>query len=141
MLNDGRPARIYIADTHVDDRVVQSKQGGGEFRIRSQTGYLHGANPMGLAEIQVNLQDGAPPYRPGVYEISARSFEVKGNFGRLDLAFGGIKLLPVRDDDPAGIDCLRMVDALRGGSQPPVAQPGSDPDIGDGTDEARGKRK
>jgi len=110
MSNHGRPARVYIPSSEVNDRMVQAKD-GGEFRIRSQLGYLYGHSPMGLLEAEINLDRDDPAYAAGVYEISGASFEVKG-YSRLSLVFGGIKLIPCQKNDDAAAACQRMVDAL-----------------------------
>lgn len=75
----------------VDRRSGTSSKTGKEYSIIEQRAYVHlGADyPQ---QIKINLEEGQPPYRAGMYQLSLDSLDV-GSFDRLQVR--RVKLIPV----------------------------------------------
>lgn len=85
--------KIEIKSAEVREKAGTSKRTGRPYSIREQSAYLHVAGEAYPVRCVLQVEDGAEPYAPGVYE-TADELRV-GDFGRLAVS-RGLRLVPLK---------------------------------------------
>lgn len=89
--------RIEVVSTTVDEKHGTSRKSGKPYAIREQNAYAHVLDESGKpakypVQCRIGLEENAPPYTPGMYQLDPRSIFV-GEFGRLSI--GRLRLVPL----------------------------------------------
>ncbi len=88
--------KIEIKSDRVDE--YHGQKDGRQFVIRNQTGWLHVDGSQDYPErVKVRIDDGQPPYAPGMYLIADESYYIN-RFGSLQL--GALRLVPLAKSSP-----------------------------------------
>lgn len=85
--------KIEVKSNEVNVKSGNAKRTGMPYTIREQEAYLHVPGAAYPERCVLNLEDGAEPYAPGMYE-SANELYV-GDFGRLAVS-RRMALTPIR---------------------------------------------
>lgn len=90
--------KIEIVSTTVNEKAGTAKRTGKQYHIREQGAYVHVLDEAGKparypVACVVPLEEDAPPYQPGMYQIDPRSVYV-GDFQRVQIGRLRLMALP-----------------------------------------------